>query len=233
MYDGAHVLGLIAGGQFQDPLKEGADVMTGSSHKTFPGPQGGFVLSDSDDPKFQRRLNSAIFPGVCSSYHLHHVAGKVIALAEFAEYGAAYAKDIVTNAKAFGAAMAAEGFDVLAEGRGYTATHQILTRHGELDSGAGAQAALKLEHAGIVTNMNMLPGDTKAMTPSGLRLGVQELTRVGMDTTQMEEVAALYARVLLKGEDPAAVKRDVAALKSEFQTIRYCFNDEQVSGYPL
>ena len=233
MYDGAHVLGLIAGGQFQDPLKEGADVMTGSSHKTFPGPQGGFVLSDSDDEKFQRKLNTAIFPGVCSSYHLHHVAGKVIALAEFAEYGAAYAKDIVTNAKAFGAAMAAEGFDVLAESRGYTASHQILTRHGELDSGAGARAALSLEQAGIITNMNMLPGDTKAMTPSGLRLGVQELTRVGMGTTQMEEVAALYARVLLKGEDPAAVKADVAALKSEFQTIRYCFNEEGASGYPL
>jgi glycine hydroxymethyltransferase len=233
MYDGAHVLGLIAGGQFQDPLKEGADVMTGSSHKTFPGPQGGLVLSDSDDPKFHRRLNSAIFPGVCSSYHLHHVAGKVIALAEFAEYGAAYAKDIVANGKAFGAAMAAAGFDVLAEGRGYTASHQILTRHGEQDSGAGAKAAALLEEAGIITNMNMLPGDTKAMTPSGLRLGVQELTRVGMDTTQMEEVASLYARVLIKGEDAAAVKRDVTALKSEFQTIRYCFNDEQASGYPL
>ena len=233
MYDGAHVLGLIAGGQFQDPFREGADVVTGSSHKTFPGPQGGFVLSNSDDEKFQRKLNSAIFPGVCSSYHLHHVAGKVIALAEFAEYGAAYAEDIVSNAKAFGAAMAAEGFDVLAEGRGYTASHQILTRHGETDSGAGAKAAQLLEDAGIITNMNMLPGDTKAMTPSGLRLGVQELTRVGMGNTQMEEVANLYARVLLKGEDPASVKADVSALKGEFQTIRYCFNEEGVSGYPL
>ena len=233
MYDGAHVLGLIAGGQFQDPLREGADIVTGSSHKTFPGPQGGFILSDSEDEKFHRKLNSAIFPGVCSSYHLHHVAGKVIALAEFEEYGNAYAADIVANAKAFGAAMAAEGFDVLAEGRGYTASHQILTRHGETDSGAGAKAAQLLEDAGIITNMNMLPGDTKAMTPSGLRLGVQELTRVGMGTTQMEEVARLYARVLLKGEDPASVKSDVTALKGEFQTIRYCFNEDSVSGYPL
>ncbi|MBT3657574.1 MAG: serine hydroxymethyltransferase, partial [Euryarchaeota archaeon] len=74
MYDGAHVLGLIAGGCFQDPLHEGADVMTGSSHKTFPGPQGGFILSSSEDEKFQRRLNNAVFPGTCSSYHLHHVA---------------------------------------------------------------------------------------------------------------------------------------------------------------
>jgi len=233
MYDGAHVLGLIAGGQFQDPLREGADIVTGSSHKTFPGPQGGFILSDSEDEKFHRKLNSAIFPGVCSSYHLHHVAGKVIALAEFAEYGAAYAADIVANAQAFGSAMAAEGFDVLAEGRGYTASHQILTRHGETDSGAGAKAAQLLEDAGIITNMNMLPGDTKAMTPSGLRLGVQELTRVGMGITQMEEVARLYARVLLKGEDPASVKADVTALKGEFQTIRYCFNEDEVSGYPL
>jgi len=233
MYDGAHVLGLIAGGVFPDPLNEGADVMTGSSHKTFPGPQGGFLLSSSEDEKFHKKLNNSIFPGVCSSYHLHHVAGKVVALAEFEEYGQAYAEDTVANAKAFASALASEGFDVLAESRGYTATHQVLTRHGELDSGAGAKAARLLEDAGIITNMNMLPGDTKALTPSGLRLGVQELTRVGMDQTQMEEVAALYARVLIKGEDPQSVKKDVKQLKSEFQTIRYCFNEDNLNGYPF
>ncbi|MBT3477737.1 MAG: serine hydroxymethyltransferase [Euryarchaeota archaeon] len=233
MYDGAHVLGLIAGGVFQDPLREGADVMTGSSHKTFPGPQGGFLLSSSDDPKFQRKLNTAVFPGVCSSYHLHHVAGKVVALAEFEEYGAAYAQDIVRNAQAFASALAAEGFDVLAESRGYTASHQVLTRHGSTDSGAGAKAAQLLEDAGIITNMNMLPGDTKAMTPSGLRLGVQELTRVGMGVLEMQEVARLYARVLLHSDDPSSVKKDVAQLKSNYQTIRYCFNEEKVTGYPF
>ena len=233
MYDGAHVLGLIAGGVFQDPLREGADVMTGSSHKTFPGPQGGFLLSSSEDPKFQRKLNTAVFPGVCSSYHLHHVAGKVVALAEFEEYGEAYAADIVRNAQAFASALAAEGFDVLAESRGYTASHQVLTRHGTTDSGAGAKAAQLLEDAGIITNMNMLPGDTKAMTPSGLRLGVQELTRVGMGVLEMQEVAQLYARVLLHSEEPSNVKKDVSNLKSNFQTIRYCFNDEQVTGYPF
>jgi glycine hydroxymethyltransferase len=232
MYDGAHVLGLIAGGQFQDPLREGADLMTGSSHKTFPGPQGGFLLSSSEDDAFHRRLNNAMFPGVCSSYHLHHVAGKVMALAEFKEYGEAYAKDTVANARAFAAALAAEGFDVLAEERGYTASHQVLTRHGELDSGAGATAAALLEEAGIITNMNMLPGDTKALSPSGLRLGVQELTRVGFGADEMQDVASFYSRVLLHGEDPAHVKADVHALKAEYQTIRYCFNDEGRSGYP-
>ncbi len=231
MYDGAHVLGLIAGGVFQDPLREGADIMTGSSHKTFPGPQGGFLLSSSEDTSFHRRLNNAMFPGVCSSYHLHHVAGKVVALAEFEAFGQAYASDIVRNAKAFAESLAAEGFDVLAESRGYTASHQVLTRHGETDSGAGAVAARRLEDAGIITNMNMLPGDTKAMSPSGLRLGVQELTRVGMGVNEMAEVASLYARVLLKQEAPEQVRKDVHHLKSDFQHVQYCFDSESIPAY--
>lgn len=233
IYDGAHVLGLIAGGCFQDPLHEGADVMTGSSHKTFPGPQGGFILSSSEDEKFHRKLNNAVFPGTCSSYHLHHVAGKVVALAEFMEYGNELSRNTVANAQALGAALSSEGFDVLAESRGYTASHQVLTRHGELDSGAGAKAADLLEQAGIITNMNMLPGDTKAMTPSGLRLGVQELTRVGMGTDEMIDVAGFFARVLLQNEDPQKVKKDVTQFKSEYQVIRYCFNEENQSGYPM
>ena len=223
MYDGAHVLGLIAGGVFQDPLREGADVMTGSSHKTFPGPQGGFLLSNDDDEKFHRRLNNAVFPGTNSSYHLHHVAGKVVALSEFEAFGEQYARDTVRNAKALAAALATEGFDVLAEDRGFTASHQVLTRHGETDSGAGRKAAAMLEEAGIITNMNMLPGDTKAMTPSGLRLGVQELTRHGMGTTEMEEVATCFRRVLIDQEDPSTVKTRVNQIRSDFTEVRYCF----------
>ena len=233
MYDGAHVLGLIAGGCFQDPLHEGADIMTGSSHKTFPGPQGGFILSSSEDEKFQRKLNNAVFPGTCSSYHLHHVAGKVVALAEFIEYGEELSRNTVANAQALGSALAEEGFDVLAESRGYTESHQVLTRHGDLDSGAGAKAADLLEQAGIITNMNMLPGDTKAMSPSGLRLGVQELTRVGMGRDEMKDVARFYARVLIENEEPSKVKGDVREFKSDYHVIRYCFNEDNLSGYPM
>lgn len=231
VYDGAHVLGLIGGGQFQDPLREGADVLTGSSHKTFPGPQGGFVLSDTADEKLQRRLHSGVFPGVVSSYHLHHVAGKVVALAEFQEYGAHYARDTVANAQALGAALAERGFDVLAADRGFTRSHQVVTRHGAIDSGAGRQAAATLEEAGIITNMNMLPGDTKATNPSGVRIGVQELTRVGMGRREMQEVAEFYARALVKGEDPRTVKADVKAFKARFQAVKYCFNPENLGGY--
>ncbi len=231
MYDGAHVLGLIAGGRFQDPLHEGADVMTGSSHKTFPGPQGGFLLSNSDDQSLQKKLNNSIFPGTCSSYHLHHVAGKVVALAEFEEFGADYARDIVANAQALGAALSSEGFDVLAEERGFTESHQVLTRHGGPDSGAGMRAAQTLEDCGIITNMNMLPGDTKAMSgPSGLRLGVPELTRVGMGVDEMQDVARFFARALIHGDDPSSVSSEVSTFKSDFQTVRYCF--EEGPAYP-
>jgi len=231
MYDGAHVLGLIAGGRFQDPLHEGADVMTGSSHKTFPGPQGGFLLSNSDDQPLQKKLNNSIFPGTCSSYHLHHVAGKVVALAEFEEFGADYARDIVANAQALGAALSSEGFDVLAEERGFTESHQVLTRHGGPDSGAGMRAAQTLEDCGIITNMNMLPGDTKAMSgPSGLRLGVPELTRVGMGVDEMQDVARFFARALIHEDDPSSVSSEVSTFKSDFQTVRYCF--EEGPAYP-
>ncbi len=231
MYDGAHVLGLIAGGRFQDPLHEGAGVMTGSSHKTFPGPQGGFLLSNSDDQSLQKKLNNSIFPGTCSSYHLHHVAGKVVALAEFEEFGADYARDIVANAQALGAALSSEGFDVLAEERGFTESHQVLTRHGGPDSGAGMRAAQTLEDCGIITNMNMLPGDTKAMSgPSGLRLGVPELTRVGMGVDEMQDVARFFARALIHEDDPSSVSSEVSTFKSDFQTVRYCF--EEGPAYP-
>ena len=231
MYDGAHVLGLIAGGVFQDPLREGADVMTGSSHKTFPGPQGGFLLSDSEDATLHKRLNNSIFPGACSSYHLHHVAGKAVALAEFEQFGLDYASDIVKNAKALGAALSSEGFDVIAEERGFTESHQVLTRHGGPDSGSGMRAAQTLEDCGIITNMNMLPGDTKAMSgPSGLRLGVPELTRVGMGVDEMQDVARFFARALINKEESSTVRSDVSTFKSEFQTVRYCF--EEGPAYP-
>jgi len=204
--------------------------VTGSSHKTFPGPQGGFLISDSDDPKMHRRLNNAVFPGTCSSYHLHHVAGKAVALAEFEAFGKDYARDIVRNAKALAESLAERGFDVLAEERGYTASHQVLTRHGDKDSGAGRDAAQMLEKAGIITNMNMLPGDTKALSPSGLRLGVPELTRVGMGADQMDQVAHFFQRALIDGHDLNSVKADVELFKDDYTTVQYCFEPGQ--AYP-
>jgi glycine hydroxymethyltransferase len=236
MFDGAHVLGLIAGGKFQQPLHEGADVMTGSTHKTLPGPQGGVVLSDHKgtteaDAKFLKSLDQGVFPGTNSSYHLHHVAAKGIAFAEHIEFGAAYASQIVKNAKALAEALAREGFKVFGEDRGFTETHQCLVQVGNVGEGKGKWAAEVLEKAGIITNMNLVPGDTKPMNPSGLRLGTQELTRIGMKEPQMREIASLYAKALIQGSPVENVKKEVQTLRRQFNKVQFCFNDNNRSGY--
>ena len=230
IYDAAHVLGLIAGGQFQDPLKEGADIMNGSTHKTLPGPQGGMVLSDhkgdnENDKKFLMRVGFGIFPGVTSSYHLHHVAAKGIAFAEHLEFGESYAKQTIKNAKALAQALNERGFNVFGEKLGFTESHQILLSIGP---GEGKKAAEKLEKAGIITNMNTIPGDEDPLNPSGLRLGTPELTRIGMKENEMDEIAQFYNRVLIKNEDVKKIKNDVKEFRKDFQDLHYCFKE----GYP-
>lgn len=232
IYDAAHVLGLIGGKQFQDPLREGADVMNGSTHKTLPGPQGGVVLSDhkgdtDEDKSFLMRLNFGVFPGVTSSYHLHHVAAKAIAFAEHLAFGEAYAKQTIKNAKRLAQALHERGFKVFGERLGFTESHQVLL---EIGPGKGKEASKTLEKAGIVTNMNTIPGDTDPLNPSGLRLGTPELTRIGMKESEMDEIASFYERVLLKHEDPKKVKKDVKIFREDFQELHYCYK-EGFRGY--
>src|SRR5919197_816405 len=228
-YDGAHVAGLIAGGEFQDPLEEGADSMTMSSHKTLWGPQGGIIVSYE---KHAEAIKKAIFPGNTSSHHLHHVAGKAIALAESLEFGKDYAKQVIKNAKALAEALAGYGFGVLGEKRGYTASHQIavdVTRYGD-----GGTIEKDLEKAGIILNRQLLPGDIKAgrhyMHPGGVRIGVPETTRIGMKEGEMKEIAGLIKRVVVDKQDAARVAKDVAEFRKQFQHVQYAF-DNAVKAY--
>lgn len=220
-YDGAHVLGLIAGGMFQDPLHEGAHVLTGSTHKTLPGPQHGILLSDSDDEKFIKKLQRAVFPGVVSNHHLHAMAALGITLAECLEFGREYAAQIVRNSKTLAQALHERGIKVLAEKFGFTESHTVALDVAAL--GGGAKVAADLEKANIITNKNLLPWDTSSLKPSGVRLGTQELTRLGMKEAQMRETADLIARIAMKREPPGKIAADVAAMRTEFNTIHYCF----------
>jgi glycine hydroxymethyltransferase len=233
VYDGAHVLGLIAGGKFQDPLREGADVITGSTHKTLPGPQGGIVLSDhkgdtEEDKKFLKRLDSGIFPGVVSNHHLHHMAAKAVAFAEHIEFGKEYSEQIIGNAKALAQTMYELGFDVFCEHLGFTESHQIVVGVGE---GKGKWAAENLEKAGIIVNMNMIPGDTKPLSPSGLRIGVQELTRIGVKENDMKDVARFFKKVLIDKAEPEDVNHEVAGFRKGFNIIHYCFKGGEAHKY--
>jgi len=221
-YDGAHVLGLIAGKKFQDPLHEGVDVMTGSTHKTLPGPQGGIVLSWD---RYGETIKRATFPGNVSNHHLHHVAGKAVAFAEMLAFGEAYAGEVVSNAKALAESLHTKGVSVLGEKLGFTQSHQVLvdvTRQGD-----GGTLEKKLEAANIIANRNMIPSDIKAGRhfdhPGGLRFGVQELTRLGMKKDEMDRVGDLIARVVVKGEDPASVAGEVREFRREYQRVHFAF----------
>src|SRR5439155_769041 len=129
-YDGAHVMGLIAGGTFQDPLHEGADVLTGSTHKTLPGPQHGILLSDSEDEKFLKRLQRAVFPGVVSNHHLHAMAALGVTLAEFLAFGRDYAAQIV-RILVKGEAVEAIATEVAAMRTEFNTVHYCFTKDAE------------------------------------------------------------------------------------------------------
>jgi len=222
VYDAAHVAGLIAGGVFQDPLREGADAVTASTHKTFPGPQHGMVLSWE---RYSDQIKAATFPGMVSNHHLHNVAGLAVAACEMIEFGEEYAKQIVKNAKALGQALYERGIRVLAEHKGFTESHVLLldiTKHGD-----GGEIEKTLEKANVIVNRNLLPWDIKEgrhfMHPGGIRLGTSEVTRLGMREEDMDDIAEFIERVMVDREDPSRVKRDVAEFRRGFQKIHYCF----------
>jgi glycine hydroxymethyltransferase len=212
-YDGAHVAGLIAGGEFQDPLSEGADSMTMSSHKTLWG--------------HAETIKKAVFPGNTSSHHLHHVAGKAIALAESLQFGKDYAKQVIKNARALAEGLVGFGFGVLGEKRGYTASHQIAVDVSKF--GDGGTIEKDLERANIILNRQLLPGDIKAgrhyMHPSGVRIGVPETTRLGMKEGEMRDIAGFIKRVVVDKQDPLIVAKDVADFRKEFQQVHYAFDN--------
>jgi len=220
-YDGAHVLGLIAGGEFQDPLHEGCTVLSASTHKTLPGPQHGILLAETRDEGLAQRLRAGAFPGVTSNHHLHAMAALAVSLAEHLEFGGEYARRTVANARALGAALNARGFDVLAPELGFTRSHTIAVRVDR--EGGGAVVARRLADHGIIANKNLLPGDRSPKQPGGIRLGTPEVTRLGMGEREMEAIAALMDELLHKGRPSDEVRAGVAALKERFTTIRYCF----------
>jgi len=230
-YDAAHVLGLIAGRKFQDPLREGIDVISGSTHKTLPGPQHGMILSDLTKQGLETSLRRGVFPGVTSNHHLHSVAALAVTLAETREFGEAYADQVIRNAKALGQGLFERGMDVLCEHLGFTESHTIVVDVEEFQG--GAKVAKILESANIILNKNLLPWDSDPVRPCGIRIGSQELTRLGMKEKEMAEVAELVARVVVKGQAPEKVKPDVIDFKRQFTKVHYCFFEgEEAYDYP-
>jgi len=204
-FDGSHVLGLIAGGQFQDPLREGASVLFGSTHKSFFGPQGGIILADEEHGEV---MKSRIHPAFVDNAHWNRVAALTLALAEMKDFGRAYAGQVVKNAQALAEALAEEGFPVACSNLGYTRSHQVFMDYGGYKH--GRRVAQKLERANIIVDC-------------GVRLGVCETTRRGMKEEEMLRISEFMKRVVIDKEQPRRVKTEVVRFMAEFQRVNYCF----------
>jgi glycine hydroxymethyltransferase len=234
-YDASHVLGLIAGGEFQDPLREGADFITSSTHKTFPGPQGGVIMGSPTSPALEKaveKIQFAIFPLSASSTHLGRLPALGIAALEMKLFGAELARQTVKNAQTAGQYLYENDIKVLAEKKGFTKSHQIAV---DIRSfGGGKKIAQDLEDANIILNKNLLPYDDQSSKedPSGLRIGFQDLTRRGFREGDIKHLCDLMLDVIKGKRKPAHVKEDVLSLKKEFNQVKYGFqNVEEALTY--
>lgn len=223
-YDAAHVAGLVASDNFQDPLREGADSITFSTHKTLPGPQGGCIVAKEE---FADRIKRGVFPALHSNHHLHHVAAKAVAMAEMLAFGKEYGQQIIKNAQALGQALAEEGFKVLAEHKGFTKSHVLLLEVADTPLRNGRAVEEKLEEANIIINRNLLPWDKRFgrdyIRPGGIRLGTSEMTRLGMKKDQMGQIAEFMRRLVFNQEAPKKVAKDVAEFRKDYQKVHYAF----------
>jgi len=219
MYDMAHVLGIY--GAFQAPLADGADVVTGSTHKTFFGPQRGVVVSNMDKGTPLRKLwldiVSRAFPGSTSNHHLATLTGLLVATLEMNAFKDEYQEKVLSNARAFARHLVDNGLKVEGDPEdGYTHTHQVLLR--VADHGEGSEVADRLQESNIIVNYQALPDDDTFLFSSGIRTGVSEMTRYGMDEEDFGTLAELMARVIIKKENVAG---EVEAFRSRFTGMRY------------
>lgn len=224
-YDASHVLGLIAGGAFQDPLGEGCDLIAASTHKTYFGPQRGMLASRGKDEEFWKPIDRAVFPGVTSNHHLFSLPSLHAASLEVREFGAAYAQAVVRNARALGAALHKRGLRVDAADLGYTASHQVAVDVSA--QGGGREVARRLASHGIICNMNVLPGreGQTPLRPAGIRLGVQEMTRFGMGEGEMDRIAELIHASVVRSQN---VEEECRRLRAAHPEIRFGFGLAQL-----
>ncbi|MBW2369687.1 MAG: aminotransferase class I/II-fold pyridoxal phosphate-dependent enzyme, partial [Deltaproteobacteria bacterium] len=224
MYDTAHVMGLVGQGVFEDPLAAGADVMSGSTHKSFPCGLGGWLFWN--DPKYTADIDYACHPGVVSTHGpLNRVVAMAVVLAEMLAFGKNYAAQVVKNSKALAHGMAAEGFKPLYPHLDYTESHQVAVDVSA--QGGGEAVARAFESVNIILNKNILPTDTEDeafRNPQGLRIGCAEVTRMGFKEADMAEVAKFMRRIAIDKQDAEKVRKDVVEFRKAFQKVRFCFD---------
>jgi glycine cleavage system T protein len=228
LYDMAHVLGLI-GPYFQEPFQEGADIVTGSTHKTFFGSQRGVIASSmSEGTEYEELWESIVrrvFPGSVSNHHLGTLVGLLLAAYEMNTYKLDYQKAVISNAKAFARFLKEKGLMVEGDPQiGYTETHQVIIRVGY---GKGPMMAERLEENNIIVNYQGAPDDEAFTTASCLRMGVQEMTRFGMKEEDFGELAEYMSQVILKDRPMA---KEISQFRKKFTEMKYCLSEEEAAS---
>ena len=227
MYDMAHVLGLV-GDYFQKPFEEGAEIVTGSTHKTFFGPQRG-VIGVSYKPEdlkwgLWETVQTRTFPGSVSNHHLGTLLGELMSAYEMNAFKDEYQKAVVENAKYFARCLAGEGMDVAGDPAiSYTETHQVIVKVGYSKGPAVAQ---RLEKNNIIVNYQATPEEEGFTASGALRVGVSEMTRFGFGKQEFARLAHLIAECV-KGVD---VRDEVVKFRSEYTGMKYCFSDQELGG---
>ncbi|GLZ04442.1 serine hydroxymethyltransferase [Actinomadura sp. NBRC 104412] len=211
LYDASHMAGLVAAGRFQRPLAEGAQVLTFSTYKSFGGPPGGVIATD--DPALAERLSAAVFPGLTANYDAGRLAPLAVTAAEIMADGGAYADACVAAARTLAAALQDEGFTVAGADRGFTDSHHVAVDAAAL--GGGHAAMGRLAEAGVYLSAIGLPWQAPGEPDRGLRIGTQEIVRRGFTPDDLTVTARLMADVLLRGADPATVRKAAAGLRQE------------------
>lgn len=211
-YDASHVTGLIASGVFPNPLEEGVDIMFGSTHKSFPGPQGGFVVSNN--AALIEKVGNTLSPSLVTSHHLNRLPALATSILEMKEFGEAYGEQIVKNSKALAKALDDHGFNVLGKRRGYTESHLLL-----VDVGAHIDMApaKHLEKAKILCS-----DDFSGNSPE-IRIGTPEVTRRGMKEEEMREIASFIKRILIDKEEPEKVAEEVECFSKQYNGCEFSF----------
>ena len=225
LYDMAHVLGLV-GPHFQEPFKEGADLVTGSTHKTFFGTQRGIVGSPFLEHEERYELWEAIqrraFPGSTSNHHLGTLLGLLMAAYEMNHFKEAYQPRVIRNAKAFARALKECGLDVAGDPAvDFTETHQVIVRVGY---GRGPEIARRLQENNVICNYQATPDEEGFTVAGALRMGVSEMTRFGMEAEDFQSLAGLISDVVTRNK---GIRDAVKAFRSRFLDLRFCFPEEE------
>jgi glycine hydroxymethyltransferase len=218
LYDAAHMGGMIAGGRFQQPLAEGAQLMTMSTYKAYGGPPAGLVLTT--ERELAERIDQIAYPGLTANFDLGKTAALALSTLDLIEHGRAYADQSIANAQALGRALAAEGLLVHGvAGRGHTESHHLALQ--AKPYGGGQSASKHLARANLFLCGIGLPIEPVEGDLNGIRIGTQEITRWGMGEADMAAIARLIRRVWVDGEAPERVKGDVVEFRKDFQRLHF------------